>query len=130
MNVVATECIAALGLLLFGLGLTVSGLRRRTVRYFGYEGDPTDMLYKVVRAHGNTAEYAPFLAVLMLYLGSHNPATWVIGVMVAATACRYLLVVGMLFSSTIAKTNLVRFVGAMGTYICGVALCVAVIRGA
>jgi len=91
---------------------------------------PTNLLYKVVRAHGNTAEYAPFLAVLMLYLGSRNPAAWVITVMVVATVCRYLFVAGMVFASTIAKTNVVRFVGAMGTYICGVALCVALIRGA
>jgi len=37
MNVVAIECVAALGLLLFSLGFTVSGLRRREVRHFGYE---------------------------------------------------------------------------------------------
>ena len=88
------------------------------------------MLFKVVRAHGNTAEYAPFLALLFLYLGSHNPSVWIVCLMVAATVCRYLVVIGIVAWPSMAKPNPVRFVGALGTYIFGAALSVALLYGA
>jgi uncharacterized membrane protein YecN with MAPEG domain len=128
MNEIAVVCVAALGILLFGLGLLISGLRGKGNQYFGYEADPTNLLYKVVRAHGNTAEYAAFFAVLMLYLGAHSPEPWVTWTMVSATASRYLFVAGFIFCSTVARPNPVRFVGALGTYICGIALCIALTR--
>jgi len=127
MNVVAIWCVAALGILLFGMGWPISGLRRQENRYFGFDADPSNLLYKSIRAHANTAEYAPFLAVLILYLGAHNPATWVIWTMVAATACRYLFVVGVIAFPTMAKPNPVRFIGAGGTYVCGLMLSCALL---
>jgi hypothetical protein len=68
------------------------------------------------------------VAVLMLYLGGHQPAPWVLNVMIGATVCRYLMVAGMVLPATMARPNAVRFVGALGTYVCGVALCVAVLQ--
>jgi uncharacterized membrane protein YecN with MAPEG domain len=127
MNVVAIWCVAALGFLLFGMGWPISGLRRQENRYFGFDADPTKPLYKLIRAHANTAEYAPFLAVLFLYLGAHNPARWVILTMVAATVCRYLFVVGVVAFPTMARPNPVRFVGAGGTYVCGLMLSYALL---
>lgn len=120
----AVICTGLLGLLLFGLGLGVSLTRGSTNKTFGYDPDPTDRLYKMVRAHGNTTEYAPMLAVLMLFLGSRDPATWVLWVMWIATVCRYLIAIGIIVSPTLDKPHPLRFVGALGTYLTGIVLSV------
>ena len=73
MNSTALVCTAALGLLLFALGLSVSVLRSRIGVLSGSALEPDQLLTKLIRAHGNTAEYAPFFAVLFLYLGSRHP---------------------------------------------------------
>ena len=91
---VALVCIGLLGILIFGLGLSVSLTRGRTDRAAGFADDPTDRLYKMVRAHGNTTEYAPFLAILIFIVGE-----------------------------SLAKPHPLRFVGALGTYVFGLALC-------
>lgn len=122
----ALICTALLGLLLVGLGLFVSLRRGRSERVIGYDPSPADPLHKAVRAHGNTAEYAPMLAVLMLALGVQGPAGWVMGVMWAAVASRYVIVVGLLVGS-LDQANPLRFVGALGTYLSGAALCVALL---
>ena len=121
----AIICSALLGLLLFGLGVAVSGTRGATDRAIGFDPDPRDRLHKIVRAHANTAEYAPMFAVLMLLVGARNPATWVVATMWIATASRYSLALGMVLSPTLEKPHPLRFVGALGTYLAGAALCVA-----
>ena len=120
----ALVCTALLGLLIFALGFGVSMTRGRSERTIGYDSDPSDPLHKMVRAHGNTTEYAPMFAVLMMALGALNPAAWVGWVMWAAVGCRYLIVVGLLTGS-LDKPNPMRFTGALGTYLTGFALCVA-----
>ena len=67
---IAVICVALLALLIFVLGFSVSLARARTETISGYKNESTDPLYKLVRAHGNTTEYVPILAVLMLYLGA------------------------------------------------------------
>lgn len=126
MNV-AIVCAALLGLLLFGLGLAVSLTRARTATGAGSSQDPTDPLYKMVRAHGNTAEFAPMLAVLILFLGSTEPASWIIWTMVIVTVARYLIVVGILASPTLNEPHPLRFAGALLTYLGGVVLSVAML---
>lgn len=69
-------CTAALGLLLFGLGFAVSRARFARRRGSGHDDDPRDLLHKLVRAHANTAEFAPFLAVLFLAHGARGHAAW------------------------------------------------------
>lgn len=64
MHMTAVICTAILGFLLFGLGLLVSNARNQRKMGDGYPPDVADFLHKVVRAHGNTAEFAPFLALL------------------------------------------------------------------
>jgi len=130
MNPIALACTAALGLLLFGLGLAVSALRFRHQRVWGSEPDPTNGLTKVIRAHGNTAEYAPLLAVLFVIAGTRSPSTLVLGLIVAATVCRVLLVVGLIAGASMARPNPARFVGALGTYVAGAGLCIALLVGA
>lgn len=126
MNSTALACTAILGLLLFGLGLAISGLRFRTGVLSGHAA-PDGLLAKLGRAHGNTAEYAPFLGLLFLYLGAHHPTQWQVWCIVGATACRLLLAVGLVAWPTMSKPNPARFVGAVGTYAFGGALCIGLL---
>ena len=132
MNAIALSCVAALGLLLFGLGLCVSGLRFSLNQLSSDSVEPSSVLHRVVRAHGNSAEYVAMLAVLFLYLGAGRPAAWVIACMVGATVSRFALVAGLVFPATMARPNALRFAGGLGTYAFGAALCVALVlaRGA
>ena len=122
---VAVFCAGLLGLLVFGLGLAVSMTRGSSKTNYGYRPDPTDRLYKLVRAHGNATEYAPMLGVLMLFLGSRNPGTWLVWVFVAATISRYLHALGMILSQSLDRPDPLRFVGALGTYVTGIVLAFA-----
>lgn len=122
MNYVVLICVAVLGLLLFGLGVSVSMMRFRVRTGCGCESDPRNLLHKLVRAHGNTAEYAPFLAVLFLYLGAQSPTPAILSLIVAATVCRCLLVIGLLAWPSMDRPNPLRFAGALGTYATGIAL--------
>lgn len=72
---IALICIALLCVLLFALGLTVSLTRLRSKVLIGGTPDPDAMLSRVIRAHGNTAEYAPLLALMMLILGALAPSS-------------------------------------------------------
>jgi len=122
---VAAVCTALLGLLVFGLGFAVSMARSVSGTNFGFTPDPTDALYKRVRAHGNATEYAPMLAILILLVASRRPATWMLWTFVAATVSRYLHAAGMLMCPSLDRPYPLRFVGALGTYLAGLALVVA-----
>jgi uncharacterized membrane protein YecN with MAPEG domain len=122
----AIVCTALLGILIVGLGMAVSLKRQRSERVIGHSDDPSDALHKVVRAHGNSTEYAPMLALVMIVLGNQGPAAWVTWVMIAVVASRYLIVAGLLYGSLDAP-NPMRFIGALGTYVGGFALCIALL---
>ncbi len=128
MNKVVLICAAVLGLLLFGLGLAVSAIRFREGTVSGCEPDPANVLHKFVRAHANTAEYVPFLALLFFYFGAQSPSAVTVSLIIIATLCRCLLVVGLIAWPTMAKPNAARFIGALGTYVTGLALCVTLLR--
>lgn len=129
MHPIALACVAALGLLVFAGGWLISVQRFRSRQFGVVAPDPASLMFRAVRAHANTCEYAPFLAVLMLWLGAHDPRPWVVVTMICATACRYVFVAGMLGFATLEKPNPVRFVGAAGTYAFGLALCAALFTG-
>ena len=120
----AIVCTALLGFLLFMLGLSVSAARG-SGKAGAYPSDPTDPFFKRIRAHANTAEYAPMLAVLILLTGSRNPSAWVLWTMGLAVASRYAIVAGILLSPTLDRPQPLRFIGGLGTYITGAALSVA-----
>jgi uncharacterized membrane protein YecN with MAPEG domain len=124
---VAMICTALLGLLVFGLGLGVSALRGSRNINIGHERDPADPLHKMVRAHGNAAEYAPMLAILMLAIATRGCTPWMVWTFVAATLSRYLHAAGMLLSPTLDRPQPLRFVGALGTYLTGLALVIAAV---
>jgi len=125
---IAIVCIGLLGLLVFGLGLAVSLTRGRTSTAVGFSEDPADPLHKLVRAHGNTTEYAAMLGLLMLVVALREPQTWALWCMGIATASRYLLAAGIILSPTLERPHPLRFVGALGTYLAGFGLAASVLR--
>lgn len=127
MHPVALYCTAALGGLLFLLGLAVSLLRFRSGVGAGPSDERNSLLNRVIRAHANTAEFAPFLGVLFLYFGWHGASATVVSLIIAATICRFLIVVGLVAWPSLGRPNPARFVGALGTYLCGAALCAAMV---
>jgi uncharacterized membrane protein YecN with MAPEG domain len=121
-------CIALLGILLFLLGANVT--RHRTIR--GNTGnqmptDPADRMFIAQRAHGNAAEYVPTLIVLILVCARLSDGWWVQALAIAAVVSRSLHAVGLLTSRTMATHGPVRDIGAMGTYLTGIALGVTAI---
>ena len=123
----AAVCAGVLGLLVFALGLGVSLTRGATQTSIGYNPDPTDRLYKWVRAHGNASEFNPMLAVLILYLGTRQPGTTVQWIFIAAAVSRVLHAAGMIMSPSLARPQPLRAVGAVGTYVTGLILAVMAI---
>lgn len=121
MNLALT-CIGLLGLLVVGLGFGVSMVRTSTKRNIGYDNDPTDQLYKWVRAHANACEFAPMLAILILALAYTDHTDWGGILFPAAVVVRYLHAAGMILSPTLDKAQPLRFIGATGTYLVGIAL--------
>jgi len=127
MSTITVVCIALLGILLFLLGANVT--RNRAMRGAGNQlpTDPADPLLIAVRAHGNAAEYIPTMIVLLLVCSALSDS-WVIDVLaVAAVVVRFTHALGMLRSATLASHGPLRDVGAMGTYLVGVALGVTAI---
>jgi uncharacterized membrane protein YecN with MAPEG domain len=121
-------CVALLGILLFLLGANVT--RHRTIR--GDTGnqmptDPADRMFIAQRAHGNAAEYVPTLIVLILVCAMLSDGWWVQALAIAAVVSRTLHAVGLLTAKTMATHGPVRDIGAMGTYLTGVALGVTAI---
>lgn len=129
MHPVVIHCTAALGGLLFLLGLAVSVLRFRCRVGSGQAAEKNAPLNRVIRAHANTAEFAPFLAVLFLYFGWRGPSELAVWLIVAATVCRFLLVIGLIAWPSMSRPNPARFIGALGTYVCGAALSILMVAG-
>ena len=128
LNPVTVVCIALLGILLFVLGANVT--RHRAVR--GGTGnqmptDPADRLFIAIRAHGNAAEYVPTLIVLLFVCDALTGGWWLAALSVAAVVSRTLHAVGMLTAKTLASHGPVKDIGALGTYVTGVALGVTAI---
>jgi uncharacterized membrane protein YecN with MAPEG domain len=123
VNTIPVLSIALMGIMLFLLGANVT--RHRAIR--GDTGnqmpsDPADRMYIAQRAHGNAAEYVPTLAVLIVVCSTLTDSWWLDTLAVAALVSRVLHAVGMLSSRTLAGHGPVRDIGAMGTYLSGVAL--------
>jgi uncharacterized membrane protein YecN with MAPEG domain len=128
MNTLQIVCVALLGMLLFLLGANVT--RHRALR--GDTGnqmptDPADRMFIAQRAHGNAAEYVPTLCVLLLVCGTLSDGWWVDVLAVAAVVARLSHAVGMLTSRTLATHGPLRDIGALGTYMTGVALAVTAV---
>ncbi len=123
---IALICICLLAALVLLMGFTVSLVRARTKTLYGCTEAPDSALFKAIRAHSNTVEYVPVLLVLIYILGQQPQPVWVGVSMIGVTFCRFLLVAGLLIPKTLAKPNAARFVGALGTYVFGLLLVLAV----
>jgi len=123
----AIECIGLLGLLVMGLGLGVSIKRGQTNQIIGCKDDPTDPLYKWVRAHANACEFAPMLAVLIYAVASQGYGGWHGILYAGAVVVRYCHAAGMIMSPSLDKGHPLRLVGALGTYVIGIILSLAAI---
>lgn len=119
----AIVCTALLAALVFGLGANVSRLRGAAKSQLPTALD--DPLFVAIRAHGNAAEYVPILAVLMLLVGSRNPAGWVVAVIGVVTAGRFVHAYALLSNGDMGRPTLLRHAGAGVTYLGGLALAVA-----
>src|SRR6056297_3407765 len=91
-------CIGLLGLLVFLLGLGVSLARQRAKSGVVYPDDPADILHKLVRAHGNTIEYAPMLALLIWAAGTAPSAVGRKWIRTRPTAGRQAIVAGRMLA--------------------------------
>jgi uncharacterized protein len=123
----AIVCIGLLGLLVFGLGLGVSRMRGQTNQFIGCSDDPSDPLYKWVRAHANACEFARMFAILIYALANSGYGGWHGTLYAGAVIVRYCHAAGMILSPTLAKGHPLRLVGAIGTYVVGIILSLAAI---
>lgn len=131
MNTLQIVCVALLGSMLFLLGANVT--RHRAIR--GDTGnqmptDPADKMFIAQRAHGNAAEYVPTLCVLILVSGILSDGWWVDVLAVAAVLVRMSHAVGMLTAKTLAAHGPLRDMGALGTYLTGIALALTAVVAA
>ncbi len=124
-------CSAMLVLLYFALSINVSLTRQRTKTGIGAGSDPSGPLNKAVRAHGNAAEYVPIFVALFLYFLMSGAGGWITWVVVIVTICRVSHAMGMLMTPNFnAPPHPLRALGALGTYLGGFALGVALLMRA
>ncbi len=127
---VALLSVGLMGLLVFLLGFNVSRERRAlTVTPHEAEADPKSGLRKAIRAHGNCIEYVPMLSLMILALGLRLPLLpwWIAVLMIAAVAFRYIHAISILTGESIYGSTPLKFIGALGTYVCGALLAVILI---
>lgn len=124
-------CSAILVILYFALSVHVSMTRGRTKTGIGTGNDPSAPLSKAVRAHGNAAEYVPIFVALFLYFLMSGASGWITWVVVIVTISRVLHAMGMLMTANFnGPPHPLRAVGAMGTYLGGFALGIALLMRA
>ena len=126
---IAIICTAILAAMLLALGINVTRMRAVTGKTGGsqFPNDPASGLFKAIRAHGNAAEYVPVLIVLFLLVGARSPAAVAIPLIAGATVARLVHAYGLLSSPRLAAPTVSRSIGAVGTYLFGIGLAVAVV---
>ena len=119
MNNTAVLCVAVLVLFYGALSFNVSRVRRLR------RSDPTvteAMLTKAIRAHGNASEYIPLFVAGLLYLNTTSPGIFGTLLAVAVLFCRLSHAAGTLLVPSVNDRHILKFVGALGTYLCLFAL--------
>jgi uncharacterized membrane protein YecN with MAPEG domain len=120
-------CSAILVIAYFLLANNVSRLRAGSKIGFGMADDPSGPLNRAIRAHGNSAEYTPVFLVLFLYFLSVGASGWITWVVAGVTFCRVLHPISILMAPDLNAIYPPRFVAAVGTYLGGIALGVALL---
>lgn len=125
-------CSAALVILTLLLAFWTSIQRgsSKTIAY-GAPLDPTTGMAKAQRAHGNTAEYAALFIGLFVLTGfayaGRDLGMTVAGLVIAITAARFIHALGFLICPTLEKPHALKAIGALVTYLGGLALTIMVI---
>jgi uncharacterized protein len=110
-------CCAAQVLLFAALSFNVSRIRLKRRKFPEItEAEVT----KAVRAYGNAAEYIPLFVALFLYVNAieASPSAYWIVIAVVATVSRFAHAAGMFLIPSVNHRHLMRFYGALGTYVC------------
>jgi uncharacterized membrane protein YecN with MAPEG domain len=123
-------CSAILVILYFLLSFNVSRNRVKLRVGIGADDMRTGPLSKSIRAQGNAAEYIPLLVVLFLYFNAVGGNLWITAVVIGVTVCRILHPIGIFLSADLNGPQVFRFLGAVGTYIGGIALGIALLARA
>jgi uncharacterized membrane protein YecN with MAPEG domain len=121
----AIVCTALLAGLLWVLSIRTSRLRGTAEQQIPTRTD--DPLFVAMRVHGNLAENAPMLSILMLIVGFSDPPVWVLGLMVLATAARFAHAIGTIQTHDMAKESPLRLGGAIVTTLAGFGLAIAAV---
>jgi len=121
----AIVCTALLAGLLWVLSIRTSRLRGKAENQIPTRTD--DPLFVAMRVHGNAAENAPMLSILMLIVGFSDPPFWMLGLMVLATAARFAHAIGTIQTHDMAKESPLRLGGAVVTTLAGIGLAVAAV---
>jgi uncharacterized protein len=122
---VSLVCIGILGFLLWFLSNKVSYARMQLAKNKTEENERT--LFNAIRAHSNTSENVPMIAVLFFIIRSITPKLniYLQVVMILVTISRFLLAYGLTLNAT--KPSTPRFIGAVITILGGTLLSIYVI---
>jgi hypothetical protein len=120
-------CSAILVIVYFLLANNVSRIRVNEKVGFGIGAEPSGSLNRAIRAHGNSAEYTPIFVVLFLYFLATGASGWITWVVVVVTLCRVLHPISIFLAPDLNGIYPPRFVAAVGTYLGGLALGVALL---
>lgn len=132
MHLTLILCSAALVILTLLLAFWTS-LQRGSSKTIDYNAllDPTSNMAKAQRAHGNCAEYAALLIGLFVITGfayeGRDLGLTVTILAIAITVSRFIHALGFLTCSTLEKPHAFKAIGALVTYLGGLALTVMVI---
>lgn len=132
MHITLILCSAALVILTLLLAFWTSIQRgaSKTIAY-GTPLDPTSSMAKAQRAHGNSAEYAALLVGLFILTGfayaDRDLGLTVTILVIAITASRFIHALGFLTCATLEKPHPLKAIGALVTYLGGLALAIMVI---
>jgi len=124
-----TLAAAMIAIPLFVVGFMVSLQRGKTNIMTGGNDDPTSMLNKSMRSHGNQAEWAGVLVAMILYLGTTDQAAWVGWVAITVAVGRVLHAIGFLVCKTLERPHPLKAIGALITYVGGIILAVTLVTG-
>jgi uncharacterized protein len=132
MHTTLVICSAALVILTLLLGFWTSVTRGRTKTIaYGAATDPAGPMLKAQRAHGNASEYAALLVGLFVLTGfvyaGRDLGMAVTGLVIAITLARVLHAVGFLVCATLEKPHPLKAIGALVTYVGGIALATMII---
>ncbi len=119
--VLCSGILAALYAVL-SVNVSVTRLRKRK------DSTITDaQLTKAIRAHGNASEYIPLFIAAFLYLSLGAPDLILSTIAVVATASRFAHAAGMFRIANVGERHPLRYYGALGTYLCLLAVAVEIL---